>query len=459
MASIRKIEGKRGVSYKITVTKSRDSGGKQIRRFMTWKPEPGMTARQTEKALQRAALEFERQIDLGFRPDDRQTFQQYADYVVECKRLEGTHIRTVEIYKNLLPRINAAIGHLKLREIRPQHLNQFYANLSETGINAKMRSAYPKPEYLDAVKGVRHRELAEAAGVSLSVVSCSLASHISMDSAEKLCAALGLDLEDAFDIEPPTSLSPATVRLYHAHISAVLSQAVKEGLIPSNPASRATPPKVTPKEAEHLEPEQIMAILEALETEPLKWRLIIHFLLVTGCRRAEAAALRWSKIDFRKKIVMIDAALVSVSGGELVEGPTKTNRTRRLSLPDETLDLLREYRTHQMERYLALGDAWRGESDYVFTRDDGAPLSPGAITSWVRKFCLRRDLPRFHPHTLRHTLASLLIGNGQDVVSVSKRMGHSRTSITLNTYAHALEDGDKASSDMIADIIYHSEDR
>ena len=45
------------------------------------------------------------------------------------------------------------------------------------------------------------------------------------------------------------------------------------------------------------------------------------------------------------------------------------------------------------------------------------------------------------------------------VTTVSKRMGHSRTSITLNTYAHVLEEGDKASSDMIAEIIYHSENR
>ena len=61
MANIRRIDGKRGVSYKITVTKGRDSTGKQIRHFLTWKPEPGMTNRQMEKEVQRAAFEFERQ--------------------------------------------------------------------------------------------------------------------------------------------------------------------------------------------------------------------------------------------------------------------------------------------------------------------------------------------------------------------------------------------------------------
>ena len=99
MASIKKIEGKRGISYKITVTKGRDIKGKQIRHFMTWKPDPDMTARQAQKALRRAAVDFERQIELGFRPDDRQTFQQYAEYVLECKRTAGAHPLTLDSYK------------------------------------------------------------------------------------------------------------------------------------------------------------------------------------------------------------------------------------------------------------------------------------------------------------------------------------------------------------------------
>ena len=80
MANIRRIDGKRGESYKITVSQGRDASGKQIRRFMTWRPEPGMTRRQAEKAVQRAALEFEQQIEQGMRPDSRQTFASYAEY-------------------------------------------------------------------------------------------------------------------------------------------------------------------------------------------------------------------------------------------------------------------------------------------------------------------------------------------------------------------------------------------
>ena len=453
MASIKKIEGKRGVSYKITVAKGRDCNGKQIRHFMTWKPDPDMTARQAQKALQRAALDFERQIELGFRPDDRQTFQQYAEYVVECKRVAGAHLRTLDYYGEMLPRINAAIGHMKLRDIRPQHLNMFYANLSEEGINAKIRAAYPKPLYQETMKAYRHADVAKAAGVSVSTVDKSTFFHVSAETAEKLSAVLGLKLEDAFTVEEAGCLAASTIHCYHIIISSVLSNAVREGLIPSNPASRANPPKPVHKEAEYLEPEEIGRILEALEDEPLLWRALIHFLLASGCRRGEAAALRWEKVDFQKGVVRIDAGIV-LHGGKLSYGPTKTNRMRSVSIPQETLQLLRRHRAKQIETRLAIGDAWEGTEDYVFTRDNGLPLSPNIITNWVRNFCIRHNLPRFHPHTLRHSLASILIGNGQDVVSVSKRLGHAKTSITLDTYAHVLEKADKAASDLIGEILY-----
>lgn len=85
MASIRKIEGKNGVSYKITVTKGRDLNGRQVRHYLTWTPEPKMTPRQIEKAVQKAAFTFEQEIEKGFAVDNRQTFSEYARYVIHLK--------------------------------------------------------------------------------------------------------------------------------------------------------------------------------------------------------------------------------------------------------------------------------------------------------------------------------------------------------------------------------------
>ena len=76
MATIEKITGKTGTTYRISVSGGFDTAGKRIRHRMTYKPEPGMTARQIQKAVQRAAADFERSIELGFSQDNRQTFAE-----------------------------------------------------------------------------------------------------------------------------------------------------------------------------------------------------------------------------------------------------------------------------------------------------------------------------------------------------------------------------------------------
>lgn len=135
MPNITKRTNKDGsFSYKITVTKGRDANGKQIRHFMTFSPAPNMTEKKAEKEAQRAAFAFEKQIEDGFSLDSRQTFSQYAAYVIDLKERSGAKHRTIERYRQLMERINPAIGHIKLTDLKPQHLNAFYKNLAEEGI-------------------------------------------------------------------------------------------------------------------------------------------------------------------------------------------------------------------------------------------------------------------------------------------------------------------------------------
>ena len=108
------------LSYKITVTKGRDANGKQIRHFMTFSPAPNMTEKKAEKEAQRAAFAFEKQIEDGFSLDNRQTFSQYAAYVIDLKERAGAKHRTIERYRQLMERITPAIGHIKLADIKPQ---------------------------------------------------------------------------------------------------------------------------------------------------------------------------------------------------------------------------------------------------------------------------------------------------------------------------------------------------
>lgn len=454
MANIRKIEGKNGVSFKITVTHGRNAEGKQVRHYLTWTPAPGMSERQIEKAVQKAAFEFEQQIELGFVADNRQTFAQYAEYVISMKAKNGAKPSTIDRYRSMLPRINAAIGHLKLGEVRPQHLNMFYSNLGEAGIRNSRVKAIAKKDIgqLIAETGLSKTQFAERADTAASNVRAAIKGDaVSKAVADAISMALGKKTESLFKlVQDMTPLSVKTIIEHHRLISAIFTQAEKELLIPYNPARRATPPKLDRKEAECFQPDEILRILECLDNEPIKWKTLTHMLIVTGCRRGELAGLRWKSIDWDNSQIKVDRALLYSPEKGIYESTTKTGETRYIKLPEESLQLLKQYRAWHTELRFKNGDQWVN-TDYVFTRDNGDVLHPDSITQWLSGFSKKYDLPPIHPHKFRHTMASMLINNGADLVTVSKRLGHKKVSTTTDIYSHIIKEADAKAAESIAD--------
>lgn len=456
MATIEKISGKTGATYRITVSGGFDTSGKRIRHRMTYKPTPGMTARQTEKAVQRAAADFERSIEQGYALDNRQTFAEYAAYVINLKERTGTKARTLDRYQDLMVRINQAIGHIKLADLRPQHLNSFYKNLAEPGIRIGGGSAKAKINLAEWLKKnkLSRGKLAEKAGISAATVGVAVKGEpIKEEKALAIAKAMGKKVDEVFRVEKNMEpLADKTILEHHRLISTILSQAEKEMLVPYNAAAKATPPRINKKDPNYFQPETIFAILEALESEPLKWRLITHLLIVTGCRRGEIMGLKWEKVDFENSRVKIDRALVSSKSKGVFEETTKTSDIRHLSLPRETMDLLRQHKREQLRLQLANGDRWI-HSGYVFTQDNGDHMNPDSITGWLKDFSARHGLPHINPHAFRHTVASVLLANGTDIVTVSKQLGHASVNTTENFYSHIIEENKAKASECIADVL------
>ena len=456
MATIEKLTGKTGTSYRITVSGGFDTQGKRIRHRTTFKPSPGMTERQIQKAVQRAAADFERSIEQGYALDNRQTFAEYAAYVIDLKERTGIRSTTLDRYRDLLGRINAAIGHIKLSDLRPQHLNSFYKNLAEPGIREGGNTATVK---IDMVKWLKaHKKsraaIAEAAGISAATVGVAVRGQpIRESTAEAIAAAMGKKVAEVFTVEKNTApLSDKTVLEHHRLISTILTQAEKEMLVPYNAAAKATPPRVEKHDPNYFQPEQITAILDALETEPLKWQLITHLMIVTGCRRGEIMGLKWDKVDFDHSRVTIDRALVASKSKGVYEGATKTSDIRYLNLPRETMELLRQYKREQLRLQLANGDRWI-HTGYVFTQDNGDHMYPDSITAWLYDFSRRHNLPHINPHAFRHTVASVLLANGTDIVTVSKQLGHASVNTTENFYSHIIEENKAKATECIADVL------
>lgn len=274
MATIEKLSGKTGVSYRITVSGGFDTQGKRIRHRMTYKPTPGMTARQTEKAVQRAAADFERSIEQGYAFDNRQTFAEYSAYVVDLKERTGAKHRTVEGYRRLMARTNQAIGHMPIQDIRAIHLNRFYQNLEEAGIRETAARAIPMADFRAALKEKKlsMAKAARLAGVAESTVNAAgKGEAILNEKAELIAKATGIPFEKLFTAdERDKPLSSTSVLAYHRFIHVVLAQAEKEMLVPYNAADKATPPQKEKAEVGTFQTSELIAIRDAAAKEPVK---------------------------------------------------------------------------------------------------------------------------------------------------------------------------------------------
>ena len=391
MANLQERRNKEGklVSYSVRVHRGRGLDGKQLKPYTaTFEVAPTWSEKTARKKAEAFAATFEKSCREGIVSDSRQTFAQYCAYVLELKESRRAKHSTIARYKDLARRIYPAIGHLKLRELRADHLNDLYTQLGRDGQNKR-----------------------------------------------------------------GGKLSPKTILEHHRLISTVLEQAVKEGLVPFNVAGRATLPKVERKEANYFQPHQVEAIRQALEEEPLKWKMLVHLLLVTGARRGELLGLKWDKVDFdRCQISICNAVLYSADVG-VYESTPKTERSKRtITLPAQTMELLSQYQTWQNGERLRLGAYYQNQG-FVFSQDDGGPMHPDSVTDWLRKFSRRHGLPHINPHAFRHTMASLLYFNGVDSVSISKRLGHAQVSTTANIYAHVMEAADQKSADILAAVL------
>ena len=445
------------ISYSIRVYKGVGADGKQLKPWTTtFEVKPTWSEKSARKKAEDFAAVFEKECKKGVTTDSRQKFAAYCDYVIGLKENRGGKHRTATRYRELTERIYPAIGHIKLRDLRVDHLNDFYTELGKEGVRKGRKSATAKIDIvaLRKERGLTCVKISELAGIDARKVSDIVnGKTVCVEDAAAVSAALGLKLEKAFTVtENNRPLSATTIIKYHRLISAVLSQAEKEGLVPVNVASKAIPPSIQKTEVNYFQLEDIEKIQEALETEPIKWQTLVHMLLITGARRGEVLGLKWDKVDFEDcKIHICNNILYSSDRGVYEDTPKTTTSNRFVKLPAETMKLLRRYRAWQAEERLKKG-AYYENQDFVFAQDNGKPMHPDSVTMWLDRFSKRHGLPHINPHAFRHTMASMLYFNGVDSVSISKRLGHAQVSTTANIYAHVMEEADQKNADVLADI-------
>lgn len=447
---------KRGASYRITVAAGLDLSGKQIRRRMTWKPDEKMTPRQIEKELTRQVVRFEEQVrNGGLSADASIRFAEFAEkYMSEYGR-QNLKPTTLDNYTRNLVRINQALGHIRLKDLKPLHIQAFVNNLMEEGIR-EHKTATGMPALSAWIRrcGRSLTALSKDAGVARQTLSnAANGVPVSVSSAKKISALIGRPPEALFDIhDDMTPLAPATVHAYHRTLSSILDRAVLWQIIPSNPAERTALPSLSGRKAKYLDEPDAKRMLELLQAEPIKWRALIVFDLLSGLRRAELLGLRWGDVDMEAQTIRIVQTSNYVSGVGVYTGTPKTeDSVRYLRISQTAVQILLEYKAWQDDMRDKLGDAWKGDpaDDRIFTGETGKPVFPTSPTQWMRKFIQRTGLASSTVHTLRHTYASLLIADGTPLVVVANNLGHAQVSTTNNIYAHVIAASEAKAAEVI----------
>lgn len=458
MANITKRIGKNGsVSYLIRVYSGEDSSGKQFMKSITYKPPSGMRPTTADKEAEKQAVLFENQVRSGLVAFSASTtFQQYANSWIADEPLAP---KTRERYEDLLKRINAAIGHIPLAKLQARHLEEFYRNLTENGVNKKGTNATTdKLASLLKERKLSRSSVGKLSGCAASTVGIAVAgTPISIETAEKISTALNMKTEELFTIhQSDLPLSDRTINHHHRLICAILAKAKKERLVPFNVAQEhATAPKFRRKEANYMDDEEARRFLNCLEAESdIRVKTILMLTLFTGARRGEICGLSWPDVDFEEKVIKIRRASQYQRGVGVVEVPTKTTSSvRDIDVPQYVIDQLQQYRAWWTQQRLMWGRDWKGKLERLFVQEDGKPINPDTVDFWLKRFLSKNALPSITVHGLRHTFATLQITSGVDIRTLQARTGHAQASTLINTYSHAIKTAQEAASNAMASVL------
>lgn len=393
MASIKEMETKDGKRF-FQICVSRGYGKAPYKKRWYW-PD-GWARRTAEREVKKAAAEFERACAAGEVLNREQAKEKAALEAAEAA---------------------------KLKTVR-QYADGVYMPSKETTLAENTRSLYRM--FLD-------KHIYPVIGDMLLV-----------DVTPAILQKLILDFQQS-------GKAHSSALTLYVVLNGIFEMAFLDDSIPLSPmlkVKRPAPRKdEAPKEesSKALTVQELRSVLSYVAQEPLKWQAYINLAADTGARRGELCGLQWQDIDWTSGTVTIRRNLQYTSEKGVYETSPKNGKPRAVDIGQDTLILLHRLRDEQAASCM---------SKWVFTQDGSYdPIFPQSPTRYFKKFGKKYGIADFHPHKLRHTSASIAITNGADVVSVSERLGHSDTAVTLRMYAHANEESIRRAGQTVRDVL------
>ena len=314
---------------------------------------------------------------------------------------------------------------------------------------------------------------------------------------KKLNTISTLEIQTIINKKYREGRSVQTLKRYVCAINSIFRYAYKMSIVNVNPCDRLDlPVDKNKKEVLCFDADQIVEFLNLLDEEYVDhysehdrvlgnksyhvpaydevhyinnmWKAFFYMSVATGMRRGELLALKWTDIDFdNNKVSVTKAVTLTKQDGPIIKEPKTISGRRVLTLPEVCIPYLVDWYAEERDYYFAHKDIWAQEGiedyedNFIFIQKDGRVMHPTTPSNKFREILVRHNeradeehqLPLINLHTLRHSAASILIESGVDLLTVSKRMGHSKISTTLDIYTHRLKKDDHEAADAMENVM------
>ena len=236
-------------------------------------------------------------------------------------------------------------------------------------------------------------------------------------------------IQRLFDRRMAEGASSYTIKRIRKVLHVALGRGVKLGLLTRNPVSATIPPRIQTREMCFYTEKEVRIFLEVAETIQPELYPLYYLAIHTGMRKSELLGLQWEDVDWKRSTLQVQRQLRWVKGRQYEFPKPKTSKgIRSIVLGEKAMDVLRAHLGRQPE----------GKHDLMFVNGNGEPLRDHVLYRNFKQVMGEAGLPEIRFHDLRHTAASLMLNYGLPHLTVSRRLGHARPSITMDVYGHII---------------------
>ncbi|HCH74777.1 MAG TPA: hypothetical protein DEV87_06325 [Clostridiales bacterium] len=418
----------------------------------------GLTEAKFKKKIVLMAAEFEQQIADAYRNKVEHihtailTFSQLAEEWINGINNHQSHnyyLRATDICKLFNDYLKTVgldkrpISDIKVRDVQ-LFINSFDKGYVKGKPIAKLKK--PLPDKVNFRELDREKIITRACSYGMN----NEGKNIYLDAAEQICKKYGLKFTDYFeDVTVRCLYSPETIKGYRRILRTLFNEAVRYEWITKNPVCStkigATKGNITMRPVEEKEvfsfkeTQDFLKSLDEIFEEYIHRVIPAKIMLLCGLRIGEMCGLRWSDIDFENKLIHINRSrLISRERGVYEKDPKSKTSKRSVPVPTPLIEDLKKY--YKWFEMADINFNKKLDSYYLACTIYRTPIYPGSMRNWLCNFEEKRGFKHITCHGLRHTYCSILLSQNVPIQTVSRYMGHSDSTVTLEVYAHFIPD-------------------